>query len=268
MARQYTSGEEHLTTGKAFRVQRVQGAQRSQFISRLRSMPGASPAGEMSMISEVRPMRQSGRSMRADPQLPNRFEVIRVDPRSIQAYYDYAMDFKDNAAQFSFAIDRITNIYAMIALSLAQKRSLGPVDRMMERSSLAWKIPVRRITGAYYLGWHVQHLGIGIWALRNESREAYFIEFGINHEVTTGKVGPGGMRVRIRRPVMKLAVLEAINIARSSNVGIDQLVSAVMPSGIYQSPMITGSYRPKNPSGSASGLVNLEALEQLAGSGT
>lgn len=264
--RVYTSAEEHLTTGKRWRMERVSGGARgpSGFISRFRSMPGASPAGEMSMISEVRPKRITGRRLQTGMTLPSRMPSVSIDPQSIKMWYDYAMDFRENADMFRFAVDKIIGMYALISLAGAQKRSLGPVDPQMTRAAAAWKIPVRRISGMYFLGWEVKHMGIGVYMLTNNSREAYYIEFGINH-VGTGAQGSNGMRLRIRRPVMKLSVLEALKIIQATHIDVHEVVAAVTPSSLYQSPKITGAYRPKNPSGSAIGLVDIEALQRMAG---
>lgn len=62
-------------------------------------------------------------------------------------------------------------------------------------SPAAWQIPVRRISQRYYLGWKVRSLGPAVWQLYNDSREAYFIEFGIHTSLR-----------RVRRPIRKLSL--------------------------------------------------------------
>lgn len=88
----------------------------------------------------------------------------------------------------------------------ARKMSFGPYDPNQRNPSLAWRTPqegIRRISENYYLGWKVKSEGPGIWRIYNDSREAYFIEFGIS------MVGWGANRHvpqgRIRRPVNKLS---------------------------------------------------------------
>src|SRR5262245_64597922 len=76
----------------------------------------------------------------------------------------------------------------------ARKLSFGPLDPRQESPGAAWKLPVRRISGAYYLGWKVRRVRRGVVQLYKDSREAYFIEFRI-HWPGTGKRG--------RRPVAK-----------------------------------------------------------------
>lgn len=210
-----------------------------------------------------------GRSLRGrtvkSPGIANRLSFMQIDPQSIAAYYEYAADFAEMPERVNWAMDMVIRTQALMALGLTQKRALGPVDPQMKNIAAAWKIPVRRITGMYFAGWTVQHLGLGIYRLLNRSREAYFIEFGINH-IGTGAASSAGP-VRIRRPVMKLSILQAIRIVQESGFSAGEVRQAVMPAGIYQSPKITGAYRPRGPSGSAAGLVDLEALASIAGGG-
>jgi hypothetical protein len=86
---------------------------------------------------------------------------------------------------------------ALVNQGIARKMSFGPFDPAENNPRLAWKIPVRRITGNYYLSWKVRSIRPGVWQLYNDSREAYFIEFGINW------LGEGR---RVRRPVRKLSL--------------------------------------------------------------
>lgn len=94
----------------------------------------------------------------------------------------------------------LTYLMALQAQGIARKMSFGPEDPSGAKSNLAWKLPVRRITGRYYTGWKLKQLRDG-WMVYNDSREAYFIEFGINWR--------GGNR-RIRRPVRKLTMIKTL----------------------------------------------------------
>lgn len=85
----------------------------------------------------------------------------------------------------------------------ARRMSFGPYDSSGHDSSLAWKLPVRRITQNYYLGWKVRQIRPAVWQLYNDSREAYFIEFGINW------LGQGR---RVRRPVRKLSLRRTMEV--------------------------------------------------------
>lgn len=86
---------------------------------------------------------------------------------------------------------------AIVNQGEARKMSFGPLDPSGSDSSLAWKMPVRRISERYYTGWKVRQLKPAVWQLYNDSREAYYIEFGINWL--------GGNR-RVRRPVRKMSL--------------------------------------------------------------
>jgi hypothetical protein len=92
---------------------------------------------------------------------------------------------------------------ALVNQGEARKMSFGPSDPGGHNSSLAWKLPVRRISQNYYLGWKVRQLRPGVWQLYNDSREAYFIEFGINWM--------GGNR-RVRRPIRKMSLRRTMEI--------------------------------------------------------
>lgn len=94
------------------------------------------------------------------------------------------------------AMDTLVRFMALTNLGYAQAKSAGPRDRTQRRPDLAWKIPVRRITERYFYGWKVRRLGHGIWMLYNDSREAFFIEFGISNVAGTNR--------RVRRPIRKL----------------------------------------------------------------
>jgi hypothetical protein len=100
---------------------------------------------------------------------------------------------------------------ALVNQSKARKMSFGPSDPRQQRPELAWRTPaqgIRQISGQYYLGWKVRQIKPAVWQLYNDSREAYFIEFGIS------QVGWGANRHvparRIRRPVRKLSLRQTL----------------------------------------------------------
>jgi hypothetical protein len=104
-------------------------------------------------------------------------------------------------------MDKLVMYMALVNQGFARKMAFGPLDPSGRRSELAWRTPsegIRRISQDYYLGWKVKRVGMGHWRLYNDSREAYYIEFGIS------QVGFGGTRYvpsrRIRRPVRKLSL--------------------------------------------------------------
>jgi len=93
----------------------------------------------------------------------------------------------------------------------ARKMSFGPYDPHQQRPELAWRTPaegIRRISQRYYLGWKVHQKGPAHWELYNDSREAFYIEFGIS-QVGGSRFGTRARYVpgaRIRRPVRKLSL--------------------------------------------------------------
>jgi hypothetical protein len=99
-------------------------------------------------------------------------------------------------------MNELVYMMALVNQKEARKMSFGPSDRREQNPALAWKIPVRRITERYYLGWKVKFVRPGVWQLYNDSREGYFIEFGINH------LGEGR---RVRRPIRKLSLRRTMN---------------------------------------------------------
>lgn len=153
-------------------------------------------------------------------------QFLQLSPEYFQQLRQYAMDFKRDRQRVHWAIDRSVMGYAMATLGFAQKRSRGFLDPQQKSPDQAWKIPVRRITGNYLEGWRVRQVRLGVWDTLNDSREAYFIEFGINHSGTGLKSPGGGDNVRIRRPILKLAVMDAVAFARATHMPIRQFMGA------------------------------------------
>ena len=128
------------------------------------------------------------------------------DPRSLDEIYDLVRWAEvDVPRKVPILMNRLVMYLALYHQGEARKMSFGPLDPHGMNSSLAWRTPeqgIRRITQNYYLGWKVQKVSNG-FRIYNDSREAYFIEYGIS------MVGWGENRYvparRIRRPVNKLA---------------------------------------------------------------
>lgn len=95
---------------------------------------------------------------------------------------------------------KLTQVMAFANQGFARKMSFGPEDPTGRNTSLAWRIPVRRISSRYYLGWKVKEVPNG-WMVYNDSREAYYIEFGINWR---------GEGRRVRRPILRLSLLKTL----------------------------------------------------------
>ena len=149
-----------------------------------------------------------------------------IDSNFFEAVDAFIADNYMIAEKVKLGMDMIVMGYAYATVSFAQKRSAGVIDPQMQNPAAAWKIPVRRITGAYYTGWRAERMLPSVWRVTNPSREAYFIEFGINHQATTGRQDSAGNRVRIRRPVLKLSVMDTIAFAQASMADVKMVQSA------------------------------------------
>lgn len=121
---------------------------------------------------------------------------------------DYLRDFSTSQRRVQFGINALVQILARANQGFAQTMARGPVDPRQQNPRAAWKLPVRRISGVYYRAWRVRRLRPGVWQVFNDSREAYYIEFGIH---------PSGNRVR--RPIRKMSLLKTLRWADNSRVG-------------------------------------------------
>lgn len=119
-----------------------------------------------------------------------------------------AIRYFSSEVPFNFQTNmlRLCQIMATVNQGYARKYSFGPSDPGGHNSALAWKLPVRRITGRYYQGWKIKPIRDG-WMLYNDSREAYYIEFGINW------MGQGR---RVRRPVLRLSLKQTMEYMAST----------------------------------------------------
>lgn len=119
----------------------------------------------------------------------------------------------------------LTSLLARTNQAFAQEMSRGPLDPQERKPDAAWKIPVRRISSAYYRGWKVRRLAPAVWMLYNDSREAYYIEYGINHvgrgTTVTYKNGRTYIKsgARVRRPIRKMSLIKTLNFVDHSRVG-------------------------------------------------
>jgi hypothetical protein len=127
-------------------------------------------------------------------------------------------------SQLPKAETAIARTMAMMAGGYAQKRSAG-MKRAPNDTTRSWKMPVPRVTSRYFLGWRVQRVTHATYILTNDSREAYFIEYGIHRNPATGEPSPR----RIRRPVLKLAVRDMLEALYASRLGHRVWSSIIIP---------------------------------------
>lgn len=166
--------------------------------------------------------------------------LIEITPQSINAIEQYIRWAEvEVPQQLPFVMDNLVHYMALMNQSFARKMAFGPYDPSGRNSSQAWRTPaqgIRRISQGYYLGWKVSRRGQAHYILYNNSKEAYFIEFGIS------TVGFGANRRvpkgRIRRPVRKLSLLKTMNFMKTTQafhrVWVDVYKSRHSHGGFYQ----------------------------------
>lgn len=118
--------------------------------------------------------------------------VINVE--ALDSIDDFLRDIQMTQAKLQYGLNALAMVLSHAMLGYAQRLSAGPVDPLMRNPGASWKIPVRRIKFGYFQGWKVKRLAPAVWMTYNDSREAFFIEFGIH---PSGKAVP--------RPVLKIA---------------------------------------------------------------
>lgn len=195
--------------------------------------------------------------------------LIQIDKKFFDALEEYILWSEGVPARHEKAMDVLVRFMALTNQGIAQRMSAGPYDPHQRRPELAWRVPVRRISERYYLGWKVKRLRPNVWMLYNDSREAYFIEFGIS------RVGWGVDRDvpvnRIRRPIRKLSLLRTLDAlmrtrvyhrvwadiyrnprsGRAARAGFTQIVQA--PGGAHSIGRVGGISIPNQGGGSYTG---------------
>lgn len=128
---------------------------------------------------------------------------VQISTETFNAIEEYIRWCYSVPSHMPVAMDILARMMALTNQGIAQEMSFGPLDPTGRRNaSQAWKIPVRRISGHYLYGWRVRRISAATWMLYNDSREAYFIEFGIHRQPGSGEVSAR----RVRRPVRKLSL--------------------------------------------------------------
>lgn len=176
---------------------------------------------------------------------PYESRLFRISESTFNSIEDWIRASEIAKRNIEPGLDNLASLLAHTNQAFAMEYSAGPVDPRQRGTFTghvgkgsgpgvthqsttsvngAWKIPVRRITGKYYASWKVKRIRRGTWALINASREAYFIEYGINHVGTTkvityrgGKTFLRGPR-RVRRPIQKLSLMKTMKFAEQTDV--------------------------------------------------
>lgn len=137
--------------------------------------------------------------------------IFRISPETFDEIDDWIRAAKESGRNIGFGMNALTMLMAYTNQSFAMKMSAGMVDPRMKNKQAAWKIPVRRITSRYYKGWKVKRLAPSVWMLYNDTREAWFIEFGIHPTGSMRATEKGHIyTVRVRRPIRKLSLKKTL----------------------------------------------------------
>ena len=110
---------------------------------------------------------------------------------------------EDSRSRMMTGMDLLVRSLAAIVVGYAQQRSMGPVaPGQRSNPALAYRIPVQRITGAYFAGWQIKRLGVAHFLVTNSSKEAYLIETGTFQ--------------RVRRPILKMSLISMLKFMANS----------------------------------------------------
>jgi hypothetical protein len=141
---------------------------------------------------------------------------LRIDRKFFKQLEDLTLDNNASMQRAREGMDLLVRYTILIVKAGAQARAQGPVaPHRRSRPELAYRIPVQRITGRYFAGWHLRRLGQGRWLLYNDTVESYLIEYG--------------MYQRVRRPILKLSVISMLRFVQTTKTG-ELLVDSILSS--------------------------------------
>lgn len=129
-----------------------------------------------------------------------------VTRRTFATLEEFIADMQGSKQKATQGLDLILHLITLTTKGFAQERSAGPVaPRQRSVPALAHRIPVQRISGAYFAGWTQRRIGPMHWLLYNDSVEAYLIEEGIYQ--------------RTRRPILKMSVIDMLRFLQTTRTG-------------------------------------------------
>lgn len=146
--------------------------------------------------------------------------MFRISDKTYNQIEEWILAAEASGRNAQYGLNALAMIMARTNQAFAMEMSRGPLDPQQRNPAWAWRTPsqgIRRISSHYYTGWKVKRIAPNVWALFNASREAFFIEFGIQHVGTTQVITYRGGKVfmrnprRIRRPVQKLSLMKTMN---------------------------------------------------------
>lgn len=126
--------------------------------------------------------------------------IIRPDFTAIE---NFIKANQESRARVAEGMDLLVRTMAYLVKGYAQQKSMGPVaPNKRSVPALAGRIPVQRITGAYFAGWQVRRVGQARYLITNSSKEAYLIETGLYQ--------------RVRRPILKMSLIAMLKFMEAS----------------------------------------------------
>jgi hypothetical protein len=140
-------------------------------------------------------------ALRDDPRV-----TMRFTRKTFVGIEEFIYDNNASVQKAHMGFDLLVRSCVLVVKAAAQGRSMGPVaGRRRSNPALAHRIPVQRITGAYFAGWQVRRVRHGAWVLYNDAFEAYLIEYGIFQ--------------RQRRPVLKDSIIDMLRLVQTTRTG-------------------------------------------------
>lgn len=128
---------------------------------------------------------------------------MQITLQSIRNIENFILDNQASRDKLHYGFDVLIRVLANIVRAEAMQRSAGPVaGRWRSNPALAYKIPVQRITGAYYAGWTLRRVRNAHWMVYNDVFEAWLIE--------------SGMYQRVRRPILKMSVIAMLRFIQTT----------------------------------------------------
>jgi hypothetical protein len=165
--------------------------------------------------------------------------LFTISRQTFEQLEAFIADCQGSMAKADAGIDMLVRTMVLVIKGYAQSRAAGPVaPRHRSNPALAGRIPVQRISGAYFAGWTQAKLGKGHWMVYNDSKEAWLIEYGIYQ--------------RTRRPVLKMSLLDMLRFIQTTRTAERFLDGILAPRRNARGQFASFESRVNNRSSSAS----------------
>lgn len=142
--------------------------------------------------------------------------MFTISRKTFENIEQFIADNEASVEKVQVGIDMLVRLMALTIKGLAQEKSAGPVAaRHRSNPAFANRIPVQRISGAYFAGWTQRKMAHAHWMVYNDAREAWLIEYGIYQ--------------RQRRPILKMSVIDMLRFIQTTRAGERFLDSVLAP---------------------------------------